>query len=130
AEAALIDAEPLRYRSRLFNISAPHFVMYIQDQVAQRIGPDRLRDGGLRIVTTLDLDLQQRAEEAVRYRLDLLNCRTPGLCDSGTDPNRRVDNAAAVILDATTGDILTMVGSPDYFDTRIQGNVNAALALR
>lgn len=129
-EANLIAAEPLRFRSRLFNIRAPHFVMYIQDQVAQRIGADRLRDGGLRVVTTLDLDLQQRAEEAVRYRLDLLNCRIPGLCDGSTDPNRRVDNAAAVILDATSGDILTMVGSPDYFDTRIQGNVNAALALR
>lgn len=129
-EPDLIASEPLRYRSRLFNIRAPHFVMYIQDQVAQRIGADRLRDGGLRIVTTLDLGLQQQAEQAIRYRLDLLNCRTPGLCDSSTDPNRRVDNAAAVILDATSGDILTMVGGPDYFDARIQGNVNAALALR
>ena len=46
------------------------------------------------------------------------------------DPSRRVDNAAAVILDAETGDVLTMVGSPNYFDASIQGNVNAAVALR
>ncbi|HXF61072.1 MAG TPA: transglycosylase domain-containing protein [Caldilineaceae bacterium] len=129
-EAKQIAAEPLRYRSRLFNIRAPHFVMYVQDLVAQRIGPDRLRDGGLRIVTTLDANLQAQAETAVRYRLDLLNCRVPGVCDGSNDPQRRVDNAAAVIIDAATGDLLAMVGSPDYFDVRIQGNVNAALALR
>ncbi len=125
-----IGAEPLRYRSRLFAIEAPHFVMYVQDLLLQQLGPDRLRDGGLRIVTTLDLDLQQQAEAAMRHRLDLLNCRRPGVCDKQTDPNRRVDNAAAVILDSHTGEILAMVGSPSYFDESIQGNVNGALVLR
>lgn len=129
-EAKRIAAEPLRYQSRLFNIQAPHFVMYVQDLLAQQLGPEQLRDGGLRIVTTLDLDLQHQAERAVQYRLDLLNCRQPGLCTEKTDPNRRVDNAAAVILDSQTGEILAMVGSPNYFDERIQGNVNAALVLR
>src|SRR5690606_10338425 len=122
--------EPLRYRSRLFEIDAPHFVMYIQDMLAQRLGTERIRDGGLRITTTLDLNLQHAAEHAVRYRLDLLNCRVPGICDDQTDPNRRVDNAAGVILDSQSGEILAMVGSPNYFDSRIQGNVNAALSLR
>lgn len=126
----IIAAEPLRYRSRLFDINAPHFVMYVQDQVLQRVGAEEVRAGGLRIVTTLDLNLQREAESSLRYRLDLLNCRTPGLCDAKTDPNRRVDNAAAVILDAQSGDILTMIGSPNYFDASIQGNVNAAVALR
>ncbi len=123
-------AEPLRYRSRLFDIQAPHFVMYVQDLLAQRVGTDRLRRGGLRIVTSLDLNLQHQAENAVRYRLDLLNCRVPGLCDQNTDPKRRVDNAGAIVIDSHTGDILSMVGSPDYFDGRIQGNVNAVLSLR
>ena len=130
AEAAAIDREPLYYRSRLFEIDAPHFVMYVQSLLEQRLGVARLRAGGLTVVTTLDLDLQQRAERAVRYRLDQINCRLPGACDANTDPNRRVDNAAAVVLDAQNGDLLAMVGSPDYFDARIQGNVNAALALR
>ncbi len=130
AEADVIGAEPLRYRSRLFAIEAPHFVMYIQDLLLQQLGAARLRDGGLRVVTTLDLDLQQQAERAIRHRLDLINCRLPGACDQRTDPNRRVDNAAAVILDSHSGEILAMVGSPNYFDERIQGNVNAALVLR
>ncbi len=124
-----IAAEPLRFRSSLFQINAPHFVMYVQDLLVRELGPDALRRGGLRVYTSLDLNLQRRAEERMRYRLDLLNCRAPGLCTPATDPGRRVDNAAAVVLDAN-GDILTMIGSPNYFDASIQGNVNAALALR
>ena len=115
--------------TRLFDIDAPHFVMYVQDRV-QKYGTDRLRDGGLRVQTTLDLDLQHKAEQSVKYRLDLLNCRKPGLCNANSDPNRRVENAAVVVLDAHSGEILAMVGSPNYFDERIQGNVNAALSLR
>lgn len=134
AERASIAAEPLRYRSRLFNIQAPHFVIYVQELLAQQLGPDRLRDGGLRVVTTLDLDLQRQAEQAIRHRLDLLNCRLgPAgrpFCGRDANPNRRVDNAAAVILDNQTGELLALVGSPDYFNARIQGNVNAAFALR
>ncbi|MBP7962080.1 MAG: transglycosylase domain-containing protein [Caldilineaceae bacterium] len=129
-EAKLVAEEPLRYRSNLFEIQAPHFVIYVQDLLARRLGPDRLRDGGLTVTTTLDLALQEEAEASVRYRLDLLNCRIPGACEATVDPNRRVDNAAAVVLDAQSGQILAMVGSPDYFDATIQGNVNAALSLR
>ncbi len=129
-EAERVAEEPLRYRSNLFEIQAPHFVVYVQDLLARRLGPDRLRDGGLTVTTTLDLALQEEAEAAVRYRMDLLNCRIPGACEATVDPNRRVDNAAAVVLDAQSGQILAMVGSPDYFDPAIQGNVNAALSLR
>lgn len=130
SERTQIASEPLHYRSRLFHIQAPHFVMYVQELLARQVGVDRLRQGGLRIITTLDLDLQRQAEATIRHRLDLLNCRKPGLCDSQTDPKRRVDNAAAVILDSQSGDILAMVGNPNYFDTARQGNVNAALTLR
>ncbi len=104
--------------------------MYIQALMADQFGIDMVREGGLEVITTLDLDLQQEAEAIVRRRLDQLNCRTPGICDETTDPNRRVDNAGAVVLDSRTGEILAMVGSPDYFDPSIQGNVNAALTLR
>ena len=130
SEAEQIAADPLQYRSNLFDIQAPHFVMVVQDLVARTLTEDRIRQGGLRITTSLDLDLQHDAEEAVRRRLDLLNCRTPGLCTTTTNRNRRIDNASAIVLDAKSGQILAMVGSPDYFDASIQGNVNAALTLR
>jgi penicillin-binding protein 1C len=130
AEAEEVAAEPLRYRSHLFAIEAPHFVMMVQDQLVNQLGADRVRDGGLRVVTTLDLDLQRQAEQAVRRRLAQLTCAAPGECKDPAGRDRRVDNAAAVVLDSATGEILALVGSPDYFGQQISGNVNAALSLR
>ncbi len=129
-EQQQIAAEPLRYKTQLFHIQAPHFVVYVLDLLGQRQATDALRRGGLTVQTTLDLDLQRAAEASVRHRLDLLNCKIPGACTPTTNPNRRVDNAAVVVLDSRSGDILAMVGSPNYFDLRTQGNVNAALSLR
>ena len=129
-EMAQVASEPLRYRTNLFEIQAPHFVMYVQDLVAREMSAEQIRQGGFRVVTSLDLDLQSSVETAVRRQMDLLNCRAPGLCTPATNPGRRVDNAAAVVLDARSGAILALVGSPDYFDESIQGNVNAALTLR
>ena len=130
ATSAQVAAEPLAYRSRLFDVKAPHFVMYVQSLLADRLGPERLRDGGLRVTTTLDVDLQREAEDALRRRLAALTCRDESACKDAAGRDRRVDNAAAVILDSQTGAILAMVGSPDYFDQGIAGNVNAALSLR
>ena len=130
ATSAQVAAEPLAYRSRLFDVKAPHFVMYVQSLLADQLGPERLRDGGLRVTTTLDVDLQREAEDAVRRRLAALTCRDESACKDAAGRDRRVDNAAAVIIDSQTGAILAMVGSPDYFNQGIAGNVNAALSLR
>ena len=78
AEGKEVANEPLRYRSHLFDIEAPHFVMYVQDLLAEQLGADRLRLGGLRVYTTLDVDLQRQAEATIRRRLDQLTCRAPG----------------------------------------------------
>lgn len=128
--AARVAKEPLQYRSRLFDVEAPHFVMYVQSLLAEELGTERLRDGGLRVTTTLDVDLQHKAEAAVRRRLGALTCTTEGVCKDPAGRDRRVDNAAAVVLDSHSGAILAMIGSPDYFDQTISGNVNAALSLR
>lgn len=141
-EADQVAAQPLIYRSRLFDIEAPHFVVYAQELLEESIGIERLSQGGLDIYTSLDLGLQRQAEQAVRHRLNQLNCRledgTPapaGLYPQGRCADRgyvadRIDNGAAVVLDVNDGSILAMVGSPDYFDASIEGNVNAALSLR
>jgi membrane peptidoglycan carboxypeptidase len=122
--------QPLQYRSHLFDIEAPHFVMYVQDLLVQQLGVERLRAGGLRVYTTLDLDLQRQADATVTRRLAQLTCTGAAACDDPAARSRRVDNAAAVVLDSATGEILSMVGSPDYFSTEISGNVNAALVRR
>ena len=123
-EADLAAREQLRFASTPFPIQAPHFVMLVQQVLERELEPERLRQGGLRIYTTLDLDWQQAADETIRYRLLQL------VEDRDAPIGRRIDNAALVALDPHTGDILAMVGSPDYFDQGISGAVNGALALR
>lgn len=99
-------------------ILAPHFVFYVQEQLEEKYGSRVLEDEGLRVITTLDADLQVKAEEIVKkYALE--NAK-----------NFNASNAALVAIDPKTGEILTMVGSRNYFDTEIPGNYNIALASR
>lgn len=96
------------------SIKAPHFVMAVQEYLVLKYGEDFLRTNGLKVLTTLDYDLQQVAEKAVK---------------EGADRNYRLykgRNAALVSQDATTGQILAMVGSYDYFDIANEGNFNVA----
>ena len=130
-------AEDLRYAATPFPIEAPHFVMYVQSALEDLLPAERIAQGGLKVTTTLDLDWQSVGEAAVRRRLAQLRpCGgvpggLPGVdCDADADPDRRVENAALVSLDAQTGAIRAMVGSPDYFNAAISGAVNAALAYR
>jgi 1A family penicillin-binding protein len=98
--------------------TAPHFVVYARRKVEELYGPEALyRGAGLRIYTTLDLDLQRRAEQAVREHIAELR-------------DRNATNAALVALDPTTGQIRALVGSADYDDETIDGQVNVALRCR
>lgn len=118
------EREPLAFVSTPFPIVAPHFVAMVQSLVEEKLGVDRVRAGGLIITTTLDIHLQRRAEEVVRRQLYRLNH------DPGAPPGRRVTSAAVVVLRPTTGDVLALVGSPNYFDRPNAGAMNGALALR
>jgi membrane peptidoglycan carboxypeptidase len=129
--------EDLSFASSPFPIQAPHFVMAVQSQLETILPPERIAAGGLRVITTLDLDWQRAGEDAVQRRLGQLRpCAAvagglPGVtCDATADPSRRVENAALIALDPETGAIRTMVGSPDYFDSATSGAVNATLAQR
>lgn len=122
----LAAAERLHYASIVFPIEAPHFVMYVRAWLEREYGLQALYQSGLIVTTTLNLDWQHTAELVVGNRLQQLQ-RPP--LDAG-QPERNVNNAAVVALDPNTGEILTMLGSPDYFDPEIDGAVNAALALR
>ncbi len=95
-------------------IAAPHFVMYIKDYLQQKYGDSAVEQGGYKVITTLDWDKQQIAEQAVR---------------EGAEKNKKwkASNAALVAMDPKTGQILAMVGSKDYFDESIDGNVNVAI---
>jgi membrane peptidoglycan carboxypeptidase len=127
--------ERLAYASTPFPIEAPHFVMWVEGQVEELVGAEAFHKGGLQVTTTLDLDIQRRAEEIIRHKLARLRpCASATVsaatCDAAADPSRRVENAALVSMDPDTGAVLAMVGSPDYFDPRISGAVNGALSAR
>lgn len=94
-------------------IAAPHFVMYVREFLQKKYGDQALEQDGYKVYTTLDWEMQQKAEEAVR---------------KGSENNGRwnASNAALVAIDPPTGEVLAMVGSKDYFNKDIDGQVNVA----
>jgi membrane peptidoglycan carboxypeptidase len=95
---------------------APHFAEYVRELLPTLIGQENVKDN-LKITTTLDLHLQQIANDAVRAELDKL------------EASQGVTNGALVSMDPKTGEILAMVGSHDFFRDDISGQVNNATAL-
>jgi len=123
-EAELALAERLQFAATPFPIDAPHFVSYVERQLERLLGAERVSQGGLRVMTTLDLNWNRQAEAAVGHRLGQLQQA------KDAPPGRRIENAAVVLLDPSSGAIRAMVGSSNYFDASIDGAMNAALALR
>jgi penicillin-binding protein 1C len=120
-EAKLAKDEVLQFAPSPFPISAPHFVFYVWSQLEAAYPPEVLYSG-LTVTTALDLDLTATAEQIITRRLQLL-------ADASEVPHNATD-AALVALDPHTGQVLAMVGSPDYFNAEISGAVNMAVAPR
>lgn len=99
-------------------IRAPHFVFYIREQLVDLYGEEALAERGLKVITTLNYELQAEAERIVKERA-MFNKDTYS-----------ASNAGLVAIDPQTGDVLVMVGSRDYFDEEIDGNFNVTLAPR
>jgi 1A family penicillin-binding protein len=100
------------------SIKAPHFVFYVRDQLEKELGKDVLETGGYKVYTSLDYEIQKKAQSLVQEKA-LLNETKYG-----------ATNAALVALDPKTGEILAMVGSRDYFDERIDGEFNVVTSPR
>ncbi|MFA6524462.1 MAG: transglycosylase domain-containing protein [Candidatus Paceibacterota bacterium] len=99
-------------------IKAPHFVFFIKDYLEQKYGASVVEQGGLKVITTIDYNLQAKGEQIVKE----------GALQNEKDWNG--ENAGLVAIDPKTGQIITMVGSRDYFDKNIDGNYNIATAHR
>ena len=108
----------LIFKKQSNNIKAPHFVMYIKEFLSEKYGEKMIEQGGLKITTTLDLYKQEIAEEVV---VDL---------GEKNNENYQATNAALVSIDPKNGQILAMVGSRDYFNDEIDGQVNISTSLR
>ena len=99
-------------------LEAAHFVLYVQNELERQYGPDAIALGGWQVTTSLDLNMQTMAETAAREQV------------YARAAAHNVSNASVVILKPDTGEILAMVGSLDYFDESIDGQVNVALSPR
>ena len=97
---------------------ALHFVMYIREYLEEQYGEDVVQNGGLKVITTIDYNIQKQLEDIVKQ----------GALENAK--KFKATNAAAVAIDPKTGQILAMVGSRDFFDTDIPGQYNIALAER
>jgi 1A family penicillin-binding protein len=98
-------------------IKAPHWVFYVRDLIEQKYGPRLLYQGGLQVYTSLDLRLQEKLEEVARNNEANLRIRNGS-------------NTAIVALDPKTGEILAMVGSMDFNNAAIDGQVNVTVSPR
>lgn len=115
-EKQAAENEELHFQSPQNDIKAAHFVMYIRDLLSEKYEEKLVEQGGLKVTTTLDLDIQEQAEKAVAEEVGKLE-------------KHKVTNGAALVTRPATGEILAMVGSRDFFAEGF-GNVNVALAHR
>jgi penicillin-binding protein 1C len=110
-------AIPLVFHPQDTSILAPHFVMYVKDQLVKEYGEDLVNRGGLQVTTTLDLDKQTLLQTQINTELAHLQ-------------NLHVQNGAGLIVSPGSGEILAMVGSRNFFDTEHDGQVNLVLQKR
>ncbi|MCH7951480.1 transglycosylase domain-containing protein [Patescibacteria group bacterium] len=99
------------------SIRAPHFVMYVREQLSEIYGDRMVEQGGLTVTTTLDLELHEQAQRTVAEEIK----KVEGI---------HITNGAALVMDPQTGEILAMVGSKDFFADDYDGQVNVVLSLR
>ncbi len=114
---ALEQLDQLEFRDRGDSFKAPHFVQYVQEQLIDRYGEKVVEQGGLRVTTTLDLQLQETAQSIVAEEIAKVE-------------SLNITNGASVVIDPQTGEILAMVGSKDFYADDYDGQVNVTLALR
>jgi 1A family penicillin-binding protein len=113
-EKAIEQLPKVKFASFGQGIKAPHFAIHVKNLLEQKYGAKLVQEGGLKVTTTLDFKLQKMAQKIVT---DEIKANGQAL---------RMSNAAAVIENTKTGEILAMVGSKNYFAKDIQGNFNVA----
>lgn len=114
-EQAMKKIDSMKFTTPKLAINAPHFVFYVKDLIEKEYG-SKMLDQGLKVKTTLSLDVQKQVQEIVADEISKLE-------------DYKVGNGAAVVMDSKTGEILAMVGSYDYYNEEY-GKFNAALGNR
>ncbi|OGM00468.1 hypothetical protein A2501_00710 [Candidatus Uhrbacteria bacterium RIFOXYC12_FULL_57_11] len=118
SEADAAKGEDSSIAVKISKIEAPHFVFYVKEQLEELYGQYQAENGGLKVITSLDYDLQKIAEEEVLSGVD------------ARGPSYDFTNGALLAMNPKNGQVLAMVGSKDYFDEDIDGQVNVTLRPR
>jgi len=107
-----------------YPMEAPHFVMMVKNELDSLFSREEIfANGGLVVWTTLDLNWQKIAEQAITHHLDAMQHSEDGF-------GHNINNAALVAIDPNSGEVLSLVGSPDYFDDQHGGAINMAISTR
>lgn len=109
--------EKLVFAKKNISINAPHFSLMVRDALVQKYGEDKVNLGGLIVTTTLDLDLQNYFQASLSAELKKI-------------AKLKISNGAAIVTHPNTGEIISLVGSKDYYDEEIDGQVNVVTADR
>ncbi|MCP4536388.1 MAG: hypothetical protein GY832_04510 [Chloroflexi bacterium] len=147
-EAVVAQYEPwdLAKFTERFDIQAPHFSIYVRKQLEEMFNPELVYRGGLRVYTTLDMDIQEQSQCAARTHVERLGgedeatilqaaiddgCAAaeflPPLHSRNVGRDHEASNASVIVLRPPTGEILAMVGSLNYWDESIDGQFNVAV---
>lgn len=110
-QEALTSMEDLKFERAASQIKAPHFIFYVRRQLEDMFGSELINKGGLKVTTSLDWALQEKAQMAVMEEVESVK-------------KYKISNGASLAMNPKTGEILAMVGSKDYFDSEIGGQFN------
>ncbi|HZZ98636.1 MAG TPA: transglycosylase domain-containing protein [Candidatus Saccharimonadia bacterium] len=111
---ALAELPNMQFSKQAGSIQAPHFVFYVKAELEKMYDPALVESGGLQVTTTLDLPFQQKAQDIVKTEIANVE-------------KFHITNGSAIVMDPNTGEILSMVGSKDYFATDYDGQFNVAV---
>ncbi len=113
AETLIEEIKNYKFYENKTTIMSPHFVFWIKDQLAEKYGEDVVEGGGLKITTTLDLELQNQVQQIISDEIDKAE-------------SMGISNGAAVVVDPRDGQVLAMVGSRGYYSDKTDGKFNVA----
>jgi 1A family penicillin-binding protein len=117
-DSMISSLDTVEFQKKGGSFQAPHFVQFVEKILAERYGENAIETGGLKVTTTLDLDLQNAAQEIVSEEI------------ASVADKYHITNGAAVVIDPATSEILAMVGSKDFNDPNYDGQVNVTTSLR
>jgi len=116
-EKVAAEKEPMNYYINKDEIVAPHFVFFVKEMLVEKYGAKMVNEGGLKITTTLDSNIQEMMQQTIASETTKL-------------AKQKISNGAGLVTEPKTGQILAMVGSKDFFANDIEGKFNVTTALR